>query len=105
MVTIAPRRGLRHLLYRLGLRRGLLLEDEEFNLAFRIRTDDEEFALTLLHPDLQRFLREHDRITWHVHAGRAAMIYGGATKFDRLEASVDRFCRFWEVVPRELEDW
>jgi len=105
VVTVLPRRGLRALAYRLGLRRGLLLEDEAFNLAFRIRTDDEEFALTLLDPDLQQFLREHVRITWHVHAGRAAMIYGGAVKVDRLEASLDRLRRFWENVPRELEDW
>jgi hypothetical protein len=104
-VTIAPRKGWTRLLDRLLRRRRLLLEDEAFNAAFTVKTEDEDFALTLLHPEMQRFLASHRRVAWRVNPGWLALVYSGTMKFDRLEASLDRLREFWSLVPEELEAW
>jgi hypothetical protein len=93
------------LLRRLGVRRGLLLEDEAFNDRFRVTTDDEDFALTLLDPEMQRYMTEKTNVTWHLHPGRAALIYSGAMRPERLEMACERLRGFWERVPPELEGW
>jgi hypothetical protein len=104
-VTVTRRRGLGPLLFRLGRRRGLLLDDEAFNAAMKVKTDDEDFAITLLHPEMQAFIARKPTVTWHVHAGHVAMIYNGALKLDRIGASLDRARQFWTLVPEELANW
>lgn len=104
-LTVSRRNVFGRLLLRVGVRRGLLLEDHVFNAAMRIRTDDEDFTLTLLHPEMQAFLAEKPSVTWRVHPGRCAMIYGGALRSDRIERSLERFGRFWTLVPPELMAW
>jgi hypothetical protein len=105
VTTARPRRALSRALFRLGVRRGLMLEDDAFNGAFRLTSSDDEFALTFFHPELQAFLATKRGITWHLHPGRAAMIYGGALKLDRVPRSLERLRRFWSLVTPELQAW
>ncbi len=104
-VSIVRRNGLARLLYRLGMRRGLLLEDEVFNSALKIKTADEDFALTLIGPQMQKFLASTKGVNWAMGSGRLAMVQGGTLKVDRFEASLDRIRRFWELTPAELDAW
>ena len=104
-LTVAPRRLVGRLLYRLGRRPDVLLENETFNALRKVKADDPDFALTVLHPDMQTFLIEKSSTTWRIHAGCVALIYGGSLKFDRMDASLDRLRTFWTLVPDELDAW
>jgi hypothetical protein len=104
-VTIAPRKGWTRLMDALLRRERLLLEDEAFNAAYTVKAEDEDFALTLLHEDMQRFMTGHRALTWQVNPGWVAMIYTGPLKFDRMEQSLARLREFWALVPEELEAW
>ena len=104
-VKVAPRNAISRLLYRAGLRRGLLLEEEAFNAAMKVKAADEDFALLLLHPEMQQFILAHRHITWQINPGHIALISGGQMKFDRLEERLEILCRFWQLVPEELEAW
>jgi hypothetical protein len=102
---VTPRGTLSWLYARLGLSRGLQLENPEFNARFAVRTDDEEFAIALLGPDMQAFMLTKTRVRWRIGHGRVCLVYSGSLKPDRLEASLDRLRGFWSRVPRELEAW
>ncbi len=104
-LTVAPRQLVGRLLYRLGRRPEVLLENESFNALRKVKADDPDFALTILHPDMQTFLIEKSSTTWRIHAGCVALIYGGPLKFDRMDASLDRLRTFWALVPQELDAW
>ncbi len=104
-VTVSRRHFFGRLMDRLGWRRGLHLEDPVFNATMRIRTDDEAFALTLLHPEMQQFLAGKRSAVWRIHAGCCALIYSGSLRVERMEASLERLRRFWALVPPELDAW
>jgi hypothetical protein len=104
-VTIAPRKGWTRFMDFILRRRRMLLEEDAFNAAFNVKTDDEDFALTLLHPEMQKFMTSHRAIAWQVNPGWAAMVYSGSMKFDRMEASLQRMREFWALLPGELEAW
>ena len=55
-VRIRARRGFGRLLYRFGRRPGLVLDNPRFNEYFRAECEDEDFAILLLSPEMQRFL-------------------------------------------------
>lgn len=103
--TIARRDPISWLLYRFGVRRGLILENETFNQSMKVRTDSEDFALTLLGPEMQEFLLEDRTVTWRIGEGYVSMILTGRMKFDDVRAMLYRLQRFWELVPQELEAW
>ncbi len=84
---------------------GLELDDPEFNRRFRLKTDDEDFAIALLSPDMQGFMLSKTSVRWRITPGLLCMIYSGTLKADRMEASLQRLQRFWELVPTELEAW
>ena len=48
---------------------------------------------------------ENRSIVWEIHPGFVAMIYGGRLRPDRLETSLGRLERFFEIVPPEMEEW
>ena len=105
VVRIRTRRGLMPLLYRLGRRPGLELDDPRFNAAFRVDTEDEDFAIILLSPEMQSFLLEKRSVDWSTGPEGLKLFYRGGLKKKRLEASLDRMRRFWALVPPELLDW
>ncbi len=102
---IAARNWFGRLIHKLGRPRGLELDDPEFNRRFRLKTDDEDFAIALLSPDMQAFMLSKTSVKWRITPGRLCMIYNGTLKADRLEASLQRLQRFWALVPTELEAW
>jgi len=104
-VKVAPRNPIGRLLYRLGMRRGLLLEEEAFNAAMKVKAADEDFALLLLHPEMQQFILAQPGITWQINPGHIALISGGQMKFDLLEQRLETLRAFWQLVPEELEAW
>lgn len=104
-VKIGRRNLIGRLLYRAGLRRGLMLEDETFNATRTIKAADEDFALTLLGPEMQQFILAHPGITWQINPGHIALISGGQMKLDLLEQRLEILVEFRRLIPEELEAW
>ena len=102
---IAARNWFGRLFRKLARPTGLELDDPEFNRRFRLKTDDEDFAIALLSPEMQAFMLSKTSVKWRITPGRLCMIYNGALNVDRMEASLQRLQRFWELVPAELEAW
>jgi hypothetical protein len=103
-VRIRARRGLARVAYRLGRRPGLELDDADFNAAFRVEADDEDFAIVLLSPEMQRFMLEKTSVDWSVGPEGVKLFYRGKLRRSRMGASLDRLRRFWTFVPVELLD-
>lgn len=104
-VKVGRRNLIGRLLYRAGVRRGLMLEDETFNATWTIKAADEDFALTLLHPEMQQFILAHPEFTWQINPGHVALISGGQMKFDLLEPRLTCLREFRRLIPEELEAW
>ena len=102
---IRARRGVFRLLARLGHRPGVRLDEPEFNLGFRVDAADEDFAIALLSPEMQRFMLEKRGVDWSVGNGRLRLYYRGRLRRGRMARSLDRFGRFWTYVPPELANW
>ena len=102
---ITPRWFIGRLMMRLGRPASLLLEDARFNHRFKIRTHDDDFAITLLTPEMQTFMLTKTTVRWRLGAGHVCLVYGGKLKPTRMEASLDRLRGFWSNVPVELESW
>jgi hypothetical protein len=102
-VRIRPRRGL----FRRPRRGELLVEHEPFVHRFSVRTDDEDFAILLLTPELQAWLAEGPRAAWEIVPGCVAMIRPGRLREsdDDVEAGLHGLESFLEHVPDELAYW
>ncbi len=102
---IAARNWAGRLFRKLRRPTGLELDDPEFNRRFKLKTDDEDFAIALLSPEMQAFMLSKTSVKWRIASGRLCMIYSGTLKAGRIETSLQRLQRFWELVPTELEAW
>ncbi len=119
LVKIKKRSFFDRLLKHILKRHELELDDPEFNQTMRVETVDEDTAIMLLTPDMQRFFLEKPTIQWflgHVAKrldaqdqaitepaqGRVDMVYSGRLKPDRIADSLVRLERFWSLVPDEL---
>jgi len=102
---IAARNWFGRLVRKLGRSTGLELDDPEFNRRFRLKTDDEDFAIALLSPQMQGFMLSKTSVKWRITPGLLCMLYNGTLNADRMEASLQRLRQFWELVPAELESW
>ena len=103
-LSIAPRSWMSRLAERFGWESGFHLENAEFNSLFKVKTDDEDFALMLLSPEMQHFLSSKPGVSWNIQPGRLCLIYNGPLRFGRLDTSIARLEQFWSLVPDELED-
>ena len=101
-VRIRARRGLARLLYRFGRRTGLVLDDERFNAAFRVDSEDDDFAILLLGPKLQAFLLEKTNVDWSAGRGAIKLFYRGGLRRNRVDRSLERLRRFRELIDDEL---
>ena len=101
-VRIRARRGLASLLYRFGLKPGLVLDDERFNAAFRVDSEDSEFAVLLLSPELQAFLLEKTSVDWSAGRGAIKLFYRGRLRRGRVDRSLGRLRRFRDLIDNEL---
>ena len=102
---IAARNWFARRFRKIGRPTGLELDDPEFNRRFRLKTDDEDFAIALLSPEMQAFMLSKTSVKWRIASGLLCMIYNGPLNADRMEASLQRLQRFWELVPTELDAW
>jgi hypothetical protein len=102
---IAARNWFGRLVRKFGRPTGLELDNPEFNRRFRFKTDDEDFAIALLSPEMQGFMLSKTSVKWRIASGRLCMLYNGTLKPDRMEASLQRLRQFWSLVPPELESW
>ena len=101
-VRVRARRTVARLLYGLGRRPGLSLDDTRFDAAFRVDAEDEDFALRLLSPEMRRLLLEKRTVDWSMGHGLVKLFYRGRLRRDRIARSLDRLRRFWALVPPEL---
>lgn len=104
-VKIARRGFFSRLAMKFGRASGLTLENDEFNRAFFVETDDEPFAVTLLSPEMQAFLLQRPDLRWRIRDRELVLIYRGSLKPQRVGASIARLRRFWSLVPPELDAW
>ncbi len=96
----------RRFLDRLMRRKRFELENPAFNDAFTVRSNDEAFAATLLSPEVQEFLLDKTRgVSWRIGQGYLCLIYPGALRPDRMEASLRRLEGLWGLIPDELKSW
>ncbi len=104
--SVTPRGLLGRLMLRLGRPSGLLLDEDRFNSALVVRTQDEPFAASLLTIDVQRFLLTKTRaVAWRFDNGWACLIYDGKMRPDRIERSIERVSELWRLIPEELKTW
>ena len=101
-VRIRARRVLGRLLYRFGLRTGLMLDNERFNASFRVDSADDDFAILLLSPELQAFLLEKTNVDWSAGSGAIKLFYRGGLKKSRVDRSLERLRRFRDLIDEEL---
>lgn len=83
----------------------LPFEHEPFRTGFRVTSEDEDFCIVLLSPEVQAFLAEDPTIAWYLIAGRLVVHTAGPLDIIRLDALLERVERFLEFVPDELEYW
>ena len=101
-VRIRARRFFARLLYKLGHRPGLILDDERFNAAFRVDSEDADFAALLLSPELQAFLLEKTNVDWSAGRGAIKLFYRGGLRKKRIDRSLQRLRRFRDLINEEL---
>lgn len=104
-VLMRPRRGRLRLRRWLGRSTGLLLESPDFNAAFEVTSDDDDFAITLLSREMQEALVARRGVTWVVGHGMVCLVSVGSIRIDRLERDCEQLRRFWEHVHPELLTW
>lgn len=82
------------------------LEDPAFNKAWRVRASDENFALALLTPEVQRLLADTQagfrNETWVVGSGSLALVVGYQIKPDDLAKLHARVTSFVEALAPEV---
>lgn len=101
-VRIRARRGLGRLFYRFGRRKGLVLDNDQFNASFRVDCADEDFAILLLNPELQAFLLEKTNVDWSAGHGAIKLFYRGQLRKNRVDQSLQRLRRFRDLIDDEL---
>lgn len=82
------------------------LDDEDFNRRWVVRSDDEQFALLLLCPEVQTLLRASPRTQmWIIDGGQMLLYERGLMR----PADADRMLQSMEAVrtaiPNELDAW
>lgn len=90
---------------KLGRQPEFMLENAQFISRFKIRTENEDFAIALLSPEMQAFMLTKTNLRWRIKNGRVCLCYTGTLKPARMAASLERMRRFWSLVPDELEAW
>lgn len=84
---------------------GLPFENESFRTHFRVTSEDEDFLIVLLTPEVQAFLAQDQASAWYLISGRLVLVTRGECNVDQLDLLLDRLERFLNLVPDELEYW
>ncbi len=104
-IKISKRNWISRMAYKLGSHRGIEFESQEFNALFKVKAENENFAIAFLSPDLQSFILEKVNATWKIEPNRIALIYAGSMKTSRMNASLSRLERFWSLIADELKSF
>jgi hypothetical protein len=102
---IKPRNPFGRLAVKLGRQPRLAMENPAFNVRFKVKTDNDDFAIALLSPEMQEFMLTKTTVSWRIVANRVCLVYSGTLKSNRMESSLQRLRRFWELIAPELESW
>ncbi|MEE9128945.1 MAG: hypothetical protein V3T84_02935 [Phycisphaerales bacterium] len=102
---ITPRNWFGRMALRLGRQPGFMLENAQFISRFKVRTENEDFAIALLSPEMQAFMLQKMNVRWRIKDGRVCLCYSGTLKPQRMAAALERMRQFWSLVPDELEAW
>ncbi len=101
-VRIRARRFFSRIFYHFGYHPGLMLDDPQFNAAFRVDAEDENFAIMFLNPDLQTFLLTKTNIDWSAGRGAIKLFYRGGLRKNRIDKSIQRLRNFRNLINEEL---
>ncbi len=101
-VRIPARRFFSRLFYKFGHRSGLMLDDDRFNAAFRVDSEDDDFATLLLNTELQAFLLEKTNVDWSAGHGEIKLFYRGKLRRKRVDKSLERLSSFRDLIDDEL---
>jgi len=108
-IQIQARRGFAKLWYRWNMRNGkhsgIMLDDDSFNMAFKVTCKDEGFAVLLLNPELQRFLLTKADIDWSAGEGTIKLWYRGKLRKNKVHQALDRLKMFQSLISQELYQW
>jgi hypothetical protein len=101
-VNIRARRGLARLFYTWGRRPGISLENEHFVKSFRVDSDDEDFAVLLLTPEIQAFLLDLPGVNWSLGRGAITMFTPGRLVHNRIDGALKQLGDFRRLIDPEL---
>lgn len=104
-VDITPKRRFHRLLGMILRTHAIELDLPEFNARFRVVSDDSDFVVTLLSPELQRLILEKPDVAWRLIDGWVCLIYRGSMRYDRAASSIHRLEMFSGLIPPELAHW
>lgn len=81
----------------------LKVEDEKFNRAWRVKSDDENFALLVLHPDVQAwFLKMPGGVWIEIGNGAACVVASMRGTEETALRGARLLADFWSMLPPEL---
>lgn len=81
----------------------LKVEDEKFNRAWRVKSDDENFALLVLHPDVQAwFLKMPGGVWIEIGNGAACVVASMWGTEETVLRGARLLADFWSMLPPEL---
>lgn len=84
----------------------LQLESSAFNDRWTIKTDNPDFAILFLSPEVQEFLADapsHE--TWHIAGGSLCWVSRGQLRPAEIPRPVERLVRLRDLLPAELDYW
>lgn len=103
-VQIQARRGLAKMFYSRRRHKGIVLESDAFNAAYKVKTKDEDFAVLLLNPDLQSFIMNKPTVDWSVGEGFIKLWYRGKLRKKRIDNALNRLAKFQSLITEDLYD-
>lgn len=104
-VRVRRRNACSRALYRLGRQNGLMLDDDQFNHTTHVRTSDDDFAITMLAPTVQRWLLGVPFRSLHVGDGTVAIVLNGPMPLGALADGFNAVSTFRSMLSGELDDW
>lgn len=98
-----------HLLHKIGEVLGIhdiRVESESFNRAWRVKSEDEAFAVTLLSPALQTWMENNSKHeSWYIGHGRVCRVRKQSLKPELFEPFMRGLLELVSLIPPEMWAW
>ncbi len=81
------------------------LDNEGFNQLYRVESENEDFAIALLDPEMQKWistLPNRNKCVWHIEKGRLAYMQTGRLSAQSLPELINRCDTFIAAIPKEM---